>query len=326
MAIESKVALMNELERDLSTRLTAADMSAVMSVLSDRLAGYDVKCTGEAPDANDDLLDAYLNALDVQGRSPKTLTHYRYVISRMMKSVKTPTRRITVYHLRNYLASEKARGISDHTLETTRQAFSAYFNWLHREGLIETNPTANLGAIKYPKLQKELYSDADLERLKFGCKTIRDRAIVCFLKATGCRISEMCQLNRADINFAALECKVLGKGNKERPLFLDEVAAMTLQEYLSERKDTSPALFAGKGTDRLKDHGVRKMLTQLAKRTNVHHVHPHKFRRTLATNLIRKGMAIQTVAAILGHDKLDTTMEYVTLDKSDVKNSYRKYA
>ena len=325
MAIEAKVTLLSELDKDLSAKLTAADLSAVLNVLSDRLADYKIERVSYTGDGTDDLLDAYLSALSVQGRSAKTIERYRYIISRMMQAIITPTRNITVYHLRRYLTNEKARGVADRTLEGTRQVLSAYFNWLQREGLIDANPTANLGAIKYAKKQKDVYTDADIEALKFSCKTIRDRAIISFLKATGCRISEMIQLDRTDIDLQNYECKVLGKGNKERTVFLDQIAATTLKQYLDSRTDTCPALFIGKGTDRMHQNGIRKMLKALGQTGGVSHVHPHKFRRTTATSLIRHGMPIQEVAAILGHDKLDTTMQYVVLDKSDVKNSYRKY-
>jgi site-specific recombinase XerD len=231
-----------------------------------------------------------------------------------------------VYHLRRWLADEKARGISDRTLEGDRQVFSSYFGWLHREGLIASNPVGNLGAIKYQKKEKDIFSDTDIERMKFGAACVRDRAIVHFLRATGCRISEMTQLNRDDVDFANLECRVLGKGNKERTVYLDAVAAMVLQSYLKSRTDACPALFIGKGSDRLTPGGVRFMLSKLGQSSQVQHVHPHKFRRTTATNLIRHGMPIQEVAAILGHDKLDTTMQYVVLDKSIIKSSYQKYA
>lgn len=326
MAIEAKVTLLGELERDLTDRLTAAQLAAVMSALADRLNSYTMERLVDFAGTSDDLLMAYINALSVEGRSEKTLERYRYIITRMMESVKVPTNRITVYHLRRYLTDEKTRGISDRTLEGYRQVFSAYFNWLQRERLIENNPTANLGAIKYAKKQKDIYSDADVERMKFSCKTLRDRAIICFLQATGCRVSEVVGLNRDDVDIFNLEATVLGKGNKERTVYLDQVAAMTLQAYLEARKDNSPALFAGKGTDRLQPGAIRQMLVKLGKNAKVTHVHPHKFRRTTATNLIRHGMPIQEVAAILGHDKLDTTMQYVVLDKTAVQYSYKKYA
>lgn len=326
MAIEAKVTLLGELERDLSDRLTAAQLADVMSALADRLNSYTMERLVDFAGTSDDLLMAYINALSVEGRSEKTLERYRYIITRMMESVKVPTNRITVYHLRRYLTDEKTRGISDRTLEGYRQVFSAYFNWLQRERLIENNPTANLGAIKYAKKQKDIYSDADVERMKFSCKTLRDRAIICFLQATGCRVSEVVGLNRDDVDIFNMVATVLGKGNKERTVYLDQVAAMTLQAYLEARKDNSPALFAGKGTDRLQPGAIRQMLVKLGKNAKVTHVHPHKFRRTTATNLIRHGMPIQEVAAILGHDKLDTTMQYVVLDKTAVQYSYKKYA
>lgn len=326
MAIEAKVTLLGELERDLYDRLTAAQLAAVMTALADRLNCYTMERLVDFQGTSDDLLTAYLSALSVEGRSAKTIERYRYIITRMMEAVKTPTNKITVYHLRRFLTDEKTRGISDHTLEGIRQVFSAYFNWLQRERLIEINPTANLGAIKFQKKQKDIYSDADMERMKFSCKSIRDRAIICFLKATGCRISKMVGLNRDDVDLANLECTVLGKGNKERTVFLDQVAAMVLSAYLASRKDNLPALFIGKGSERLQPGAVRQMLKKLGVRSNVQHVHPHKFRRTTATNLIKHGMPIQEVATILGHDKLDTTMGYIILDKSSVQHSYKKYA
>lgn len=325
MAIEAKALLLKNLEQQLSTAITAADMSKVLSAVSDQLAEYSVEYATQEI-RMDDLLDAYTAAMQIQGRSEKTIKRYRYLIGRMMEDVNVPTRSITVYHLRQYLAKEKARGISDRTLESTRQVFSAYFNWLHREQLIDTNPTANLGAIKYPKKIKVTYSEIDIEKMKFCCKTLRDRAIICFLLSTGCRISEMIRLNREDVDLNNLECTVLGKGNKERTVFLDSVTGMLIRDYMTQRKDDSPALFINKRKQRLSAQGVRAMMVKLAKASTVDHVHPHKFRRTLATSLIRHGMPIQEVAAILGHDKLDTTMQYVVLDKTDVKNSYRKYA
>lgn len=326
MSIEAKAVLLNNLEQQLATIITAADLAHVLTAVSDQLAGFDVE-QHELGDAQpDDLLDAYIAAIQTQGRSEKTVERYKYLLSRMMIAVSVPTRQITVYHLRQYIADEKARGISDRTLEGNRQVISAYFKWLYQEGLLRSNPAANLGAIKCRKKIKDTYSETDLERLKFGCTSIRDRAIVAFLSASGCRISEMTQLNRSDVDLQSLECTVLGKGNKERTIYLDPVAGMILQEYLDTRKDTLPALFIGKRSERLTPHGVRYMLTELADRTSVPHVHPHKFRRTLATSLIRHGMPIQEVASVLGHDKLDTTMQYVILDKTDVKHDYRKFA
>ena len=325
MAIEAKAVLLKSLEQQLSTEITAADMTRVLSAVSDQLAAYQVTQL-DTDSSTDDLLDAYVAAMQIQGLSKKAIARYTYLIRRMMLSIRVPTRSISVYHLRQYLASEKARGISDRTLESNRQVYNAYFNWLFREKLIDDNPVANLGAIKCAKKIKAVFSEADIERMKFCCKSIRDRAIIAFLLSTGCRISEMYQLNRDDVDLSTMECRVLGKGNKERIVFLDQVAVMLLREYLAQRTDDFPALFVGRLTNRLSPNGVRKMLSNISSASTVDHVHPHKFRRTLATSLIRHGMPIQEVAAILGHDKLDTTMQYVVLDKSDVKNSYRRYA
>ena len=326
MSIEAKVTLMTDLERILRDRVTAAELPRVLSALSDQLADYTLERAEGAPAERDDLLDAYLAALRVEGRSPATVERYAYLIRRMMQAVGVPTRSVTVYHLRRYLADEKARGVSDRTLEGTRQVFSAFFGWLRREGLIEVNPVANLGAVKYQKKQKDVYTDMDMERLKFACKSLRDRAIVCFLRSTGCRISEMVGLDRSDVDPGRMECTVLGKGNKERTVYFDGATAMAVQAYLASRTDDSPALFAGRGTDRIHPNGIRKMLKELGQRAKVAHVHPHKFRRTAATGLIRRGMPIQEVAAILGHDKLDTTMQYVVMDQSEIRHAYQKFA
>ena len=325
MAIEAKAVLLKNLENQLSTRIPAAEMAIVLSALSDQLAGFNVEQTAGGA-ASDDLLEAYTSAMQIQGRSEKTIARYRYIITLMMDHVKIPTRNITVYHLRQYLASEKNRGIADRTLEGMRQVFSAYFNWLQREHLIDNNPVANLGAVKYAKKTKVILSEVEIEKLESGTVLLRDRAIICFLLSTGCRISEMTHLNKADIDMNGLECTVLGKGNKERTVYLAPVAGMLLQQYLASRTDDNPALFVGKRRERLTPGGVRAMLTKLAAKVGIAHVHPHMFRRTLATTLIRHGMSIQEVAAILGHDKLDTTMQYVVLDKTETKNAYRKYA
>jgi site-specific recombinase XerD len=277
-------------------------------------------------DQEDDLLDSFVASMQVQGRSQKTIERYTYVIGRFMKFAKTPTRQINVYHIRNWIAAEKARGIQDSTLEGNRQVLSSYFGWLFRESLIEKNPVVNVGVIKVPKKQKRTYSDVDIEKLNRHCETIRDRAIVNFLRSTGCRISEMTGLNRDAVDLEALECVVHGKGNKERTVYMDAVAGMILGEYLKSRKDTCEALFAGKGGERLQPGGVRCMLKKLGAAAGVDHVHPHKFRRTQATRLARHGMPIQEVSAFLGHEKIDTTMRYVNVNHEDTKHDFRRYA
>lgn len=325
MAIEAKKSFTDQLEKRLGDFIPANQIAPIMAAVADTLELFSL--TEVSPEASgpDDLLGAYLSALTVEGRSQKTIDRYAYIISRFMAYANVPTRQVSVYHLRSYLAAEKARGIADSTLEGYREIFSAYFNWLQRESLIEKNPTTNLGAIKCPKKQKQTYSEVDLERLSQGCTRIRDRAIIHFLSSTGCRISEMVELNRGDVDLDHLECVVHGKGDKERVVFLDAVAAMYIREYLATRSDDNPALFINHCNQRMQPGGIRDMMVKLAGAVGVDHVHPHKFRRTLATDLARRGMPVQEVAAILGHEKLDTTMKYIVQDKDDTKQSYRRY-
>ena len=322
--IDAKVSFMTQMEAGLTDTLTVEQMKKMQTVGYSILDKFDLVELEDEME-QDDLLDCYVSAMKVECRSQKTIDRYVYVIGRMMEFVKVPTRRVSVYHLRNYLTHEKERGICEQTLEGYREIFSAYFNWLQRESLIDRNPCVNLGVIKVPKKEKKTYTDAELERLNWFCGNIRDRAILHFLRSTGCRISEITGLNRDQVNLELLECVVHGKGNKERTVYLDEVAGMILGEYLNGRIDDVPALFINKQHDRLNPGGVRAMLNKLAEKAGVDHVHPHKFRRTLATDLARHGMPIQEVAKVLGHEKLDTTMKYVVLNKDDVKASYRRY-
>ena len=325
MPFEAKASFLNSVEHELYSILTAQDMSKALSVISDQLLRFSMTELDITKDDNDDLLNAFISAMEIQGRSYKTINRYKYIITKMTKQINVPTRQITIYHLRQYLAQEKERGIGDRTLEGLRQIFSTYFNWLHRESLIDKNPVVNLGTIKYSKRVKPIYSDTDIERLKDSCKTTRDKAIICFLLSTGCRISEMIELDIEDINFRTLECIVHGKGDKERTVYMSEVAGMLIKNYLESRNDDNPALFVTRTKERINPGGVRFMLRNLANKTGVEKVHPHKFRRTLATNLIKHGMPIQEVATILGHDKLDTTMQYIAMDNTIVKNDYRRF-
>lgn len=326
--IDAKQTFLSQVRHRSAEELTAADLNRLTEILSDVLEGYRMEALKvEWSAGDDDLISSFVASLNVQGRSQKTIERYVYVIGRFMKYANTSARSITVYHIRDWLAAEKGRGIQESTLEGNRVVLCSYFNWLFREGLIERNPIANIGVIKVPKKVKKTLSDIDFERLNQNCKTLRDRAIIHFLRSTGCRISEMCGLDRDMVDIDALECVVHGKGNKDRTVYMDPVTGMILEEYLKERKDTNPALFAGiRGQERLQPNGVRCMLKNLGKAANVDHVHPHKFRRTLATDLARHGMPIQEVATVLGHEKLDTTMRYVILNKEDTKHHYRRYA
>lgn len=329
MGIDVKQDFIRQAEERLANILTAADMKAALREINDVLQGFRMEALRtEAWEMDgDDMLSAFVASMQVQGRSRKTIYRYRYVIGKFMDYIGVTTRQINVNHIRNWIAAEKNRGIQESTLEGTRQVLSSYFGWLFREGLIERNPMSNLGVIKVPKKVKKIYSGADIEKLTRNCETTRDRAIVRFLASTGCRISEMTELNRDAINLDSGECVVHGKGDKERVVFMDDVAAMMVGSYLKSRTDDDPALFVSeRGARRMEPGGVRIMLKKLGEKAGVDHVHPHKFRRTLATNLSRHGMPLQEVASILGHEKLDTTMRYVVLNKEDTKAYYRRLA
>lgn len=327
MSKEAKMVFENRLKAKISEKFPGYRGEWIMQSVNDCLMGFNIELGSVKEYDSYELLKTYVNALEIQGRSKKTIERYEYLLKKFIESTDIPTQDCNVFHLREYLGKEKERGLSNETLEGIRQVLSAYFNWLHREGLILHNPVANLGAIKRIKKVKTIYTEIDIEKLKQKCKCTRDRAIICFLYSTGCRISEMTQLNREDVNLTLLECRVLGKGNKERTVYLDGVSGMMLMEYLNERDDSEEALFVGKKAPhiRLEPNGVRSMLRDLQKDSGVDHVHPHKFRRTRATRLVKHGMPIQEVAAVLGHEKLDTTMEYVIMDKTDIKNSYQKF-
>lgn len=327
MSMEAKVVLLNRLEGKLADTLPLNMMNDVMAKLTDELQGFSVELSDDTHSENDDCVMAFLDAKRVEGKSDKTLYQYNRTISAMMKSIGVQTREISIYHLRGYLRREKQRGLSDRTVENARQIISSYFNWLQRESLIAINPAANLGKIKYINVVRKPFTDVEFERMKMNCVELRDRAILMFLNSTGCRVGEVERLNKRDIDFRNLECKVLGKGNKERIVFIDDVAATILKDYLDSRNDDNEALFVSEDNPhkRLQQGGIRAMLKRIEKASGVGNVHPHKFRRTLATHLTSNGMPVQEVAAILGHEKIDTTMKYVCMNKDDIHYSYRRY-
>ena len=329
MSIASRTQLIRELSTVVGHYISADKMDEIMASLSEKIGRYNIDYDGDASESDsetEDLLRAFLAAKEVEGRSEQTIKRYEYICRRAIKQMSAPIREISVYHLRKYLADEKARGVADSTLDGNREVLSSMFGWLHKEGLLKTNPTANLGAIKVMKKVRKPYSQSDIESLKEHCKSARDKAIICLLMATGCRISEICNLDRDALDFQNKEITVLGKGNKERTVFLDDVSIMVLTRYLSKRKDTESALFIGQRNERLTPSGARKILKKIADKAGVENAHPHRFRRTLATNLIDHGMDIQNVAQILGHERLDTTMKYIYTDKGNLKNLYRRYA
>lgn len=325
MSIQAKQVFLKDVKENVDDFLTQKEALKVIDAVNEVLVNYEVEeAQGAYDSASNDLIQAFLDAKEIEGRSSKTLNRYSYMLQKAAQGMGVPIPKVTVFHVRSYLMSEKKRGLSDQSLEGVRSILSSFFSWLFTEGLIKANPVANIGSIKCQKQIKKPFSALELEQIKQACGTDKERALITFLRSTGCRVGEVCRLDRDSVDFAHMECKVLGKGNKERIVYFDSITAMELNKYLSGRKDSDPCLFRSI-YGRLTEQGVRYILKDLEERSGVENVHPHRFRRTLATNLIDRGMPIQEVAYILGHDNINTTMKYVYIEKTNVENAYRKY-
>ena len=277
---------------------------------------------------NQKLLEVFISAKRVEGCSEKSLKYYEATILTMINTINKPIREITTDDLRVYLATyQKDRNSSKVTIDNMRRIFSSFFGWLEDEDYILKSPVRRIHKIKTDKIIKETFSDEGLELLRDACDEIRDLAMLDLLASTGMRVGELVGLNREDINFHERECVVLGKGNSERVVYFDARTKIHLINYLDTRKDENPALFVSLASPykRLLIGGVETRLRTIGKKINLPKVHPHKFRRTLATRAIDKGMPIEQVQHLLGHVKIDTTMHYAMVNQRNVKNSHRKF-
>lgn len=278
--------------------------------------------------SDEQLLEAFISAKRVEGCSEKTLHYYSTTISAVTKTINKPIRQVATDDLRVYLATyQQEKSVSKVTIDNVRRILSSFFSWLEDEDHIIKSPVRRIKKVRVSKMVKEVYSDEDLEKMRDNCNTPRDLAIIDMLASTGMRVGELVRLDRDDIDFNNRECIVLGKGDKERPVYFDARTKVHLQLYLQSRTDDNPALFVtlDKPHDRLRISGVESRLHDLGDKLNIHRVHPHKFRRTLATRAIDKGMPIEQVQHLLGHQKIDTTLEYAMVNQSNVKASHRRY-
>lgn len=277
------------------------------------------------------LLNKFIATKRIEGKSESTLKRYYDENNKMIQFLNKDLNDITTFDLRYYLSQRKdskmfyAKQLSNITIDGIRRCIKSFFTFLFSEKLIDSNPTNALTQIKYDKVIKKSFSDIELEKIKRACDNKRDRALVEFLYSTGCRVSEIVKLNRDNINFDNLSVVVHGKGNKERYVYLSNVCALYLKEYLESRTDSFIALFVGRQTDRLSKSGIEYILHKLGERANVSQVYPHRYRRTLATNLLNRGTQIQDVAIILGHEDLKTTQIYCCIDMCNVQNLHRRY-
>jgi len=282
----------------------------------------------QSDSGNAKLLDVFIAAKRIEGCSEKSLGYYSATIKMMLNKVYKPIREISTDDLRVYLANyQHERGSSKVTIDNMRRIFSSLFGWLEDEDYIIKSPVRRIRKIKTEKTIKETFSDEGLEHLRDACDEIRDLAIVDLLASTGMRVGELILLNREDINFHERECVVFGKGGNERLVYFDARTKIHLLNYLGCRNDNNPALFVSLSMpyNRLLIGGVETRLKEIGKRADIQKVHPHKFRRTLATRAIDKGMPIEQVQRLLGHVKIDTTMHYAMVNQTNVKNSHRKY-
>lgn len=278
--------------------------------------------------SNQELLLKFLDAKRVEGCSLRTVKYYQSVLQKLFELHSLSVLQMETEHIRNYLAQYADRtGCSKANLDNIRRILSSFFNWLEEENYILKNPVRRIHKIRVDQRVKETYSEEMLEQLRDSCHSLRDLAIIDLLASSGIRVGELVRLNREDIDFENRECVVFGKGQKERPVYFDARTKIHLKNYLDSRKDDNPALFVSllQPYNRLQISGVESRLRALGRELHIPKVHPHKFRRTLATRAIDKGMPIEQVQRLLGHTQIDTTMQYAMINQKNVKNAHQKF-
>lgn len=328
-----KNQLISEITRQMIPYLDNAQMEQLQNVLQHAL--WNVQITSNEDGAqqldketNAELLDMFLSAKRVEGCSEKTLRYYETSIRRLFAAVDSHVTHMQTDDLRGYLSDyQQQTQCSKGNIDNIRRIMSSFFTWLEDENYILKSPVRRIHKIRSNKTVKETYTDEALETMRDQCGCLRDLAMIDLLASTGMRVGELVRLNRDDIDFENRECVVFGKGSKERPVYFDARTKIHLKNYLESRSDDNPALFVSllSPYNRLEISGVEVRLRKLGRKLGITKVHPHKFRRTLATRAIDKGMPIEQVQRLLGHAKIDTTMQYAMVNQNNVKISHRKY-
>ena len=318
---EKLVSILNEM----ADYLNIAQMKKLQEVLLKNLSD-------ETPQkeeiSNNEYLKMFIDAKRIEGCSMRTLSYYQVTVEHLLSQIKCPIRKITTDQIRCYLANyQKRNNCSKVTVDNIRRNISSFFSWLEEEDYILKSPMRRIHKIKTKQAVKEIISDEIIERLRDNCKCLRDLAMIDLLYSTGIRVGELVGLNISDINFEERECVVYGKGDKERCVYFDAKAKLHLQNYIESRVDNNPALFVTLDApyDRIKISGVEIRIRELGRKLDIEKIHPHKFRRTMATRAIDKGMPIEQVQKILGHSQIDTTMKYAIVNQNNVKTSHRRY-
>lgn len=325
-----KQELMMEVMQLMLPCLDNAQLKQLRQAMEQALFHYEVSgCEGkQEDDDSDNLMAMFVAAKRVEGCSEKTLKYYQTTIEAMVSSLGKNVRHILTEDLRKYLTEYQDKNQSSRvTIDNIRRILSSFFSWLEDEDYIIKSPVRRIHKVKTASNIKETYSDEDLEKMRDNCEELRDLAMIDLLASTGMRVGEMVLLNRKDINFSERECVVFGKGDKERIVYFDARAKLHLKEYLDSRVDDNPALFVTLRDphERIQIGGIEHRLREMGRKLNIPKVHPHKFRRTLATMAIDKGMPIEQLQRLLGHQRIDTTLQYAMVKQSNVKTAHRKY-
>lgn len=282
----------------------------------------------EELDENTSMIESFISSKQIEGCSDRTIKYYKEIIDKFNDSFDKSIKKITTEEIRSYLSNYKEMSTcGSTTIDNIRRVLSSFFSWLEDEDYIIKSPIRRIHRIKTPTTVKEVLTDENLEKLRDECENIRDLSLIELLISTGMRVGELVNLNISNLNFEDRSCIVLGKGNKEREVYFDAKTKLHLKEYISKRNDTNDALFVSlrEPHQRLSISGIELIVRNLGINTNINKVHPHKFRRTLATMAIDKGMPVEQVQKLLGHVKIETTMHYAMVNQSNVKISHRKF-
>lgn len=324
-----KQRIMEEIVQQMLPHLDNVQLQKLQDVLEHSLYNYEISSkVTEVEDDSQKLIDAFVYAKRIEGCSEKTLKYYRNTIEAMTVAIDKGVRHMQTDDLRAYLTEyQEKHGSSRVTIDNIRRILSSFFSWLEDEEHILKSPIRRIHKVKTVTYIKETYTDEELEKMRDNCTELRDLAIVDMLASTGMRIGEMVLLNKADINFNERECVVFGKGDKERVVYFDARTKIHLQNYIDSRSDENTALFVTLRAPyaRISIGGIESRLREMGKNLEIEKVHPHKFRRTLATMAIDKGMPIEQLQQLLGHKRIDTTLQYAMVKQSNVKQAHRKY-
>ena len=324
-----KQNLINDVVRAMLPYLNNAQAEKLQEVIQYELFKYEIsESKNKDKELENNFVELFLSAKRIEGCSEKSLKYYDATIRAMLEGVGKDTKYIETDDIRNYLTEyQTKRRTSRVTIDNIRRILSSFFSWLEDEDYILKSPVRRIHKVKTASSVKETYSDEALELMRDNCTEIRDLAMIDMLASTGMRVGEMVLLNREDIDFNERECVVFGKGDKERIVYFDARTKIHLKNYLESRTDDNPALFVSLKLphNRLSIGGIETRLRTFGKQLGLNKVHPHKFRRTLATMAIDKGMPIEQLQQLLGHRKIDTTLQYAMVKQSNVKIAHRKY-